>query len=109
VEVFVRGDIVVVPFPFSNLQNFKRRPALVLADSGSSDLILCQITSQNIKDDFAVSITTSDTYGKLLVDSNIRPNKIFTIEKTIILYKIGTLVDNKLAKVLLKLSNLFGI
>jgi mRNA interferase MazF len=109
VEIFVRGDIVVVPFPFSNLQDFKRRPALVLADNGGNDLILRQITSQNIKDGFAVSITSSDTYGKLLVDSNILPNKLFTIEKSVILYKIGTLIDNKLAKVLDKLSDLFGI
>jgi len=105
----MRGDIVVVPFPFSNLQGIKRRPALVLADSGGSDLVLCQITSQKIKDDFAVLITPSDTHGKLLVESNIRPNKLFTIEKSVILYKIGTLTDSKLIKVLGKLSDLFGI
>jgi len=43
------------------------------------------------------------------VESNIRPNKLFTIEKSVILYKIGTLTDSKLIKVLGKLSDLFGI
>ncbi|MDL5503395.1 MAG: hypothetical protein QSU88_09280 [Candidatus Methanoperedens sp.] len=28
---FVKGDVVVVPFPFSDLSQSKRRPALVIA------------------------------------------------------------------------------
>jgi len=47
---FVKGDIVVVPFPFSDLSNSKRRPALVIADLTGDDVILCQITSRNVND-----------------------------------------------------------
>lgn len=43
---FVKGDIVIVPFPFSDLSQSKRRPALVVAKLTGDDLILCQITSQ---------------------------------------------------------------
>lgn len=42
----VKGDVVVIPFPFSDLTQTKKRPALVLAEAGGSDLVLCQITSQ---------------------------------------------------------------
>jgi mRNA interferase MazF len=42
---FVKGDIVVVPFPFSDLTQAKRRPALVIAELKGNDVILCQITS----------------------------------------------------------------
>ena len=45
---FVKGDIVVVPFPFSDLTNSKRRPALVITELTGDDVILCQITSKNI-------------------------------------------------------------
>ncbi|WP_368489570.1 hypothetical protein [Clostridium sp. BJN0013] len=47
---FIEGDVVVVPFPFSDLSNSKRRPALVLANLEGYDLILSQITSKNICD-----------------------------------------------------------
>jgi mRNA interferase MazF len=47
---FIKGDVVVVPLPFSNLSQAKRRPALVVAELKGDDLILCQITSQNTQD-----------------------------------------------------------
>ena len=57
---FVKGDIVVLPFPFSDLSNSKRSPALVLADLQGDDIILCQITSKNTKDSYAIAL---DNYG----------------------------------------------
>ena len=39
------GAVILVPFPFSDLSQAKLRPALVLADVGKNDWILCQITS----------------------------------------------------------------
>ncbi len=55
---FVKGDVVVVPFPFSDLTQAKRRPALVLSVLEGDDLILCQITSQTIKDKYAILLTS---------------------------------------------------
>ncbi|MEG4810617.1 type II toxin-antitoxin system PemK/MazF family toxin [Microcoleus sp. F8-D3] len=57
---FVKGDVVVVPFPFSDLTQAKRRPALVIATLAGDDLILCQITSQNITDRYAIALQSSD-------------------------------------------------
>ena len=83
---FVKGDIVVIPFPFSDLSNSKRRPAIILADL-QSDYIMAQITSKNVYDNRSIIITGNDTEnGTLLVTSNIRPNKLFTADKSIILY-----------------------
>jgi len=41
---FIKGDIIVVPFPFSDLSKSKLRPSVVLAPSGKGDWILCQVT-----------------------------------------------------------------
>lgn len=97
---FIKGDVVVLPFPFSDLSASKRRPALVLADLTGNDIILCQITSQQTKDTYAIGLTDSDMInGSLKKASNIRPNRIFTADKNIILYKIGSIASAKSQKV----------
>lgn len=100
---FVKGDVVVVPFPFSDLTQAKRRPALVIAPLEGDDLILCQITSQAIKDNYAISLDDEDfERGGLKQPSNIRPNRIFTADSNIVLYKIGNLKIEKLNEVIEK-------
>jgi mRNA interferase MazF len=44
------GAVVLVPFPFSDLSQSKLRPAIVLADAGKGDYVLCQITSNVYSD-----------------------------------------------------------
>ena len=53
-ERFVKGDVVVIPFPFSDLSASKKRPALVLASLEGDDLILCQITSEARFDKYSI-------------------------------------------------------
>ncbi len=96
----VKGDVVVVPFPFSDLTGAKRRPALVLAAPGGNDLILCQITSQAVRDPHAIALTNADfETGSLRRDSNARPNRIFTCDRSLILYKAGSLKQEKMREV----------
>jgi mRNA interferase MazF len=100
-ERFVKGDVVVVPFPFSDLSRAKRRPALVIAELEGNDLILCQITSQRIRDRYAVLIDENDfETGTLRQRSNVRPNRIFTADRHIILYPVGHLKPDKLKEVI---------
>ena len=104
-ERFVKGDVVVIPFPFSDLSNAKKRPALVLADLKSNDIILCQITSQKVKDDYALPLDNSGfSKGSLHKPSNIRPNRLFTAEKSIITRKIGRVKEEVLTTAIRKLT-----
>lgn len=101
---FIKGDIVIVPFPFSDLTQTKRRPALVIATLQGNDLILCQITSQSIGDTYAIQLDNSDfSSGGLNQSSNIRPNRLFTAEQQIILYKAGQIKPEKLIDVINKI------
>lgn len=94
---FVKGDVVVLPFPFSNLAASKRRPAVVIAAlEPHDDVILCMITSRSTTDSSAVPISQIDfTTGGLPHDSNVRPNRLFTAEASIILRTAGKLTPEK--------------
>ena len=97
----VRGDVVVVPFPFSDLTRAKRRPALVLATLSGDDVILCQITSQSVRDTYAILLQDANfEQGGLRQTSNVRPNRLFTADQRIILYRIGTIKQEKQAAII---------
>lgn len=105
---FIKGEVVVVPFPFSDLSSSKRRPALVLTDLMGDDVILYQITSQHVQDQYSIGLVNSDfESGQLNIDSNIRPNRIFTADKKIILYKAGKIRQPKLEEVYKKINQIF--
>ena len=100
----MKGDVVVVPFPFSDLTQAKRRPALVVAELQGDDLLLCQITSQRIRDNYAIPLEDTDFQsGSLKQSSNIRPNRLFTADRHIVLYKVGQLRAEKMTEVVRKI------
>jgi len=104
---FVKGDVVVVPFPFSDLTQAKRRPALVITELEGGDVILCQITSQRVKDKYAIPIDENNfETGTLKQRSNIRPNRIFTADQHIILHQVGRLKSEKASEVIEKVVNI---
>lgn len=106
-EKFVKGDIIVIPFPFSDLSGSKKRPALVLADLQGDDIILCQITSQQTKDKYSIAIKDSDfKIGKLPAPSNIRPNRIFTADKKIIIRKAASINEGAINGVIQKIISI---
>jgi mRNA interferase MazF len=97
----VKGDVVVIPFPFSDLSGSKHRPAFVLTDIPGSDIILCQITSKAKSDPYAITLSDTDFIsGSLPLVSYIRPTKLFTADKNIILSVAGHLSDSKIAEVI---------
>ena len=91
-EKLVKGDVVVLPFPFSDLSSSKKRPALIVASLTGDDFILSQITSEERFDNYSITLNDKDfKQGSLNQTSRIRPNKLFTADKSIILYKIGSI------------------
>ena len=100
----VRGDVVVIPFPFSDLSATKRRPALVVASLPGDDVILCQITGGTYSSPNVIPITSSDfAIGGLNRDSNVRPDRLFTANSQIIAYRAGTLSTEKASEVVAKI------
>lgn len=108
-EELVKGDVAVLPFPFSDLSAVKKRPALVAATLKGDGIILCQITSAERKDYLAIPLANSDFQeGSLNLNSNIRPNKLFTADKSLILYKAGSLKKRKIQEVEAAIIRIFS-
>jgi mRNA interferase MazF len=105
----VTGEVVVLPFPQTDLQAGKRRPALVVASLPGDDLILCQITSLACSDGFSIPLLIADfERGRLVRDSFIRPNRLFTVEQSVILYAAGNVKGSKLREARAKIPELFA-
>jgi len=86
------GEVVLVPFPFSDLTQSKLRPAVVLANAGRGDFILCQVTSNSYADGKAVELARGDfASGSLHRASYARPGKLFTASATLIVSSVGML------------------
>lgn len=100
---FLKGDVVFAKIVYTDLSGSKKRPAYVVANLTGDDLILCQITKEKCNDKYCIEITNANfTTGGLRLDSTIRPNKIFTVEDSLITKKNLDLLLVKYKKVFLK-------
>ena len=94
------GDVIILPFPFSDLTENKVRPAVVLARANQSDWILCQITSNPYGDAQAIVIERTDfEKGMLRLTSYARPSKLFTANEKLFISIVGTRKPEKLHEI----------
>lgn len=95
------GAVVLVPFPFSDLSRSKLRPAVVLANAGRGDWILCQITSNPYADARAVMLD-EDCFreGTLSRVSYARPGKLFTASNELFVSQVGKLNQSALKRLI---------
>ena len=91
--VFVKSDIVVMPYPFSSLKSKKKRPVLVLKNSSLNDLIVIPFTSKvDDRDKLLYKIDKDMIVGKEFAkESSLILDKIFTLSSDLVLYKFGEL------------------
>ena len=105
------GDIVLTPFPYTDLSAEKIRPAVVLADVRAGEMedwILCEVTSRNYQRPGDITIVQSDLQsGRLALASCARPGRLHTLDSRIFIRTIGRLTDAKLAEVLAAVRGLF--
>ena len=95
--VLAAGEVVLVPFPFSDLSQSKVRPAVCLASAGRGDWILCQITSNPYGDSDAIPLTPNEfSSGGLLNLSYTRPGKLFTAHESLVSRSVATLTSTAL-------------
>jgi mRNA interferase MazF len=103
-------DIILIPVPFSDLSTSKRRPAIVISNSSynmhSDDVICCAITSNPRNYAGCVPINNSDLEsGYLKYESQIKPTKVFTLNKNLIIKFLAKLNTEKSKEVIRSLNS----
>ncbi|MDP1695604.1 MAG: type II toxin-antitoxin system PemK/MazF family toxin [archaeon] len=89
-------DVLLVDFPFSNLEETKLRPALVIKTPEGKNTILCQITTKKPTIfDYSISLNRHSCNGDIRFDSYINVDIIFTSHESLIHKKIGFIKDEK--------------
>ncbi len=97
--MYNQKEIVLIPFPYSDLSSSKKRPALIISNekiNKMQDRICCLITTKPHKDNLKIK-PYSIIKGNLPFQSFIKPHRIFTIHEEIIIKKLCK-INNQLHK-----------
>ncbi len=98
------SDIIFTPYPYSDFTELKNRPVLVISKNNNKDVIIVKITSVIKNSDFNYLINPKKINFVLLKESQIILNSISTIDKNLILKKIGRIFDDELDLILNKIK-----
>ena len=104
---FKKGDIILIPFPFTDLTTTKQRPALIVSSNQfhhqRNDIIVMaissQIPAQMPEDEYLLSTTDQKASG-LPKRSIIKLGKIIAINKKLTRKKLGRLPEQTVTSIL---------
>lgn len=111
---FEQWEIVLVPFPFTDLSGAKKRPALIASNNrfnqAHDDLVCCLITSKIVPEPGCPMVLPGDLkHGSLPFESKIKPYRLFTVEKMLVIKSLGQLNSGKAEETRKELVRLFQL
>ena len=109
----MRGKIVLIPFPFTDLTSAKLRPVLVLYE-GERDVVAAFISSRLPEKDSPESVLISDEHREfqltgLKVSSVVRLDKVATVLKDLVVGEIGEVGDRLKREINGKLQKVYRL
>lgn len=96
-----KGELLLVAFPFVENGRNKRRPALVVADTGDNDVVVARVTTQHSRDQFDAELVEWQAAG-LLAPSIARINKVATINKSLVEKRLGMPLQQVIANFVIR-------
>jgi mRNA interferase MazF len=112
--IYNQREIVLVPFPYSDLTSAKKRPVLIVSNddynSKHEEVVVCVVTSNIFQDEYSIQLENSSLeYGLLPEKSVVKVHKLFTVHKSKILKKFSLVSKDFYSLILNSLSNLFRL
>jgi mRNA interferase MazF len=104
---YKQGDIILIPYPYTDLTNSKQRPAVIISKDSSNkhSYIVAKITSVIRGDKFSFPITESDIDRELKYESEVRTNEVFTVSHTIVIKKFASFKKETLRRLIEKVKD----
>jgi mRNA interferase MazF len=104
---FSQGDIVLLPYPFTDLSNTKQRPAVIISKDSvnKQNYIVAKITSVIRNDKYSFPIASTDIDRALKFDSEARTNEVFTVSPTLIIKKFASFNKEALKRLTEKIKD----
>ncbi|MBI5194978.1 MAG: type II toxin-antitoxin system PemK/MazF family toxin [Nitrospirae bacterium] len=107
-------DIVLIPIPFTDLTSQKKRPAVIISsdnyNDSNEDIVVVALTSNVEPREFSVALTNDELEeGTLKVTSMIRVDKIYTLNKSIVIKTFGRVKPDILTKIKDSLATLIEV
>ncbi|MEI7899353.1 MAG: type II toxin-antitoxin system PemK/MazF family toxin [bacterium] len=99
---YAAGDIVLLEFPFTDAAGSKRRPALILLDTGDDDIVVARVTGQLSATSQDVTLDEWQQAG-LLLPSVVRLHKVATLQRKLVDKKLGRLAPGDWSRIVLTL------
>ena len=105
-----QGEIVLIPIPFTDLSSQKRRPVIVVSNSGyhrrTGDMLVVAMTSNPANVDYGFKIDTIDLVrGQLNHPGTIRVDRIYTMSQSLIVKRFGKVNEATLERIRAILAN----
>jgi len=104
---FSLGEVLLVPVVFSDGSGHKRRPVVIVYDSGDADLLVAPVTSQAARSQRDMQVVNWQRAG-LRLPSIVRLEKLATVEKSTVVKKMGRLAPDDWEKVKTVLKQFFA-
>lgn len=109
---FKQKELVLLPYPFTDQEGSKVRPAIIISNDNFNkkcqDCVMIPLTTVIKDEPYSILINQEDlSLGKLLRPSRIRIDKIFTINKNLIMMQIGKINENTFLKIRSEISKVF--
>lgn len=109
--MYKQREIVLVPFPYSDLSSTKHRPVLIVSNNSYNqkfhDVVVCVITSNKQKDSYSVELKDNDLEVGVLPESSVvKAHKLFTIHQTKIIKKFSVVKVEYFEKIADKIKHL---
>ncbi|NOT59640.1 MAG: type II toxin-antitoxin system PemK/MazF family toxin [Acidobacteria bacterium] len=108
---YKQREIVLVPFPYSDLSRLKRRPVLIVSNDDYNqnfpDVLVCVISTNLHQDGYSVVLSNDDLeVGILPESSNVRAHKLFTVHQDEIVKRFSQVKSEYFEKVADKIKHL---